>query len=84
MWYRISVIRGSVLFFLSSLRASWEGVVENALEEIEDEDLVMHLLEERVRERSAERRDGWGWRREGILEVDWRFRFRWECCESGC
>lgn len=54
--------------------------MENALEEVGDGDLVMHLLEDRVRDRRAERRDGWEWRREGILEVDWRFRFRWECC----
>lgn len=62
------------MFFLSSLRASWEGVVENA-REMGDGDLLMHLLEDRVRERRAERRDGWGWRREDILKVDWRCQF---------
>lgn len=49
-------------------------MVENA-REMGDGDLLMHLLEDRVRERRAERRDGWGWRREDILKVDWRCQF---------
>lgn len=62
-------MRGSILFFLSSLRAARGGVVLNALEEVDGReedgrvDLMRGVVEERERERRAERRNGaLGWR----------------------